>query len=359
MRALPLSFLILLAPLPALAHPEDGDHGGLIAGFLHPVMGVDHLLAMLAVGLWAALAGGRALWAYPAAFLAAMAAGGLVGIGGPEVAVMEPAILASVVVLGAATALALRLPILVSVAMLAVFGLAHGYAHGVEGPAGLDTGYAAGFLLATAALHAAGLGLGLWLGRGTLLPAARALGAAVAAIGLWLALSPEAEALIAGPGGGHGHGMTLAEVAETDAARWIDLGAHVHGGFGSLIALGVRMGLEGAEAAGSPGRFQLEVSYQSSPEAPCPCVIDGLQVATRASLGQRNLTLDAAEPPADAFGVATFRNRTTGELWRATIPMSAWPVLRDANEGTTPQERWDIIMAADGLFTLERLETAP
>lgn len=182
MRALPLALMILLAPSLALAHPGHDDVSGLVAGLAHPVFGPDHLLAMVAVGLWAALTGGRALLAYPAAFLVAMLAGGVVGAGATGLPVIEPAILASVIVIGAAAALALRVSPWAALPALGLFGLAHGFAHGVEGPGGAS--YALGFLIATAALHGAGIAL-TRLG----LNAARVLGAGVAVAGVALAVA--------------------------------------------------------------------------------------------------------------------------------------------------------------------------
>jgi len=173
---------LLLLPAAALAHPHGHDAGGFAAGLAHPVLGPDHLLAMVAAGLWAGAAGGRALWALPAAFLAAMLGAGLLGAGGAEIALVEHLIIASVIVLGAAAALALRVPLPAGLALVAAFGAAHGWAHGVEGPGG--AGYAAGFVLATAALH----GLGIVLGR--LGPqAVRGAGAAVVLAGAALALT--------------------------------------------------------------------------------------------------------------------------------------------------------------------------
>jgi len=180
MRALPLALMILLAPSLALAHPGHGDDG-FLTGILHPLTGVDHLLAMLAVGLWAGASGGRARWAFPVAFLGAMALAGLMGAGGAEFGAMEHVILASVIALGAAAAFALRLPMALSLSLLAVFGAAHGWAHGVEGPGG--SVYALGFLIATAGLHGLGLGLAR-LG----LTATRSLGAGVALGGALLAV---------------------------------------------------------------------------------------------------------------------------------------------------------------------------
>lgn len=182
MRALPLALMILLVPSLALAHPGHDDVSGLVAGLAHPVLGPDHLLAMVAVGLWAALTGGRALMAYPAVFVVAMLAGGLAGAGGAAMPVVEPAILASVVVIGAAAALALRVSLWAALPALALFGLAHGFAHGAEGPGG--AGYALGFVIATAALH----GAGIWLAR-LGLNAGRVLGAGVAVAGIALAVA--------------------------------------------------------------------------------------------------------------------------------------------------------------------------
>jgi urease accessory protein len=155
MRALLLA-LALLAPLPALAHPGDGHVHGLAAGLLHPLGGLDHLMAMVAVGAWAGILGGAARLALPAGFLAAMALGGVLGMAGIALPMVEAGILASVIVLGALIASAARLPTALAVAMVAVAGLLHGHAHGAELSGGV-LGYAAGFLVATAALHAAGL----------------------------------------------------------------------------------------------------------------------------------------------------------------------------------------------------------
>ncbi|WP_238381019.1 HupE/UreJ family protein [Alkalilacustris brevis] len=145
-----------LLPAFAQAHPHH-DHagGGFATGLAHPLLGLDHVLAMVAVGLWAALAGGRALWAGPLVFLGAMLLAGLAGAGQPAFAMAEHVIVASVIITGLAVALAM--PLASALTMVAVFGLAHGYAHGVEGPGG--GAYATGFMLATAALHGAGLAL--------------------------------------------------------------------------------------------------------------------------------------------------------------------------------------------------------
>jgi len=148
----------LIAPFPALAH-AGGDHvQGLLSGLLHPLGGFDHVLAMLAVGFWAGLCGGRAVWLLPMGFLGGMAMGGVLGIAAIGLPMVEAGILASIIVLGLMVAAALRVPMLASVPLVAVFGLLHGHAHGAELAAGQGAaGYAIGFLIATTALHASGV----------------------------------------------------------------------------------------------------------------------------------------------------------------------------------------------------------
>ncbi len=189
MFRLTAAFLMLAGP--ALAHPgHDHVHAAagspFLAGLAHPVAGLDHLVAMVAVGLWAAVLGGRALWALPAAFVAAMAVGGGLGSAGVPLPGVEPVILASVIALGAALALALRPPLALSLAAVAVFGFAHGAAHGLEGPATGVAGYFAGFVLATAALHLAGLAAGLGLARSGRAAGPRVFGGAATAAGVVL-----------------------------------------------------------------------------------------------------------------------------------------------------------------------------
>jgi urease accessory protein len=148
----------LLAPAPAFAH-AGGEHvHGLVTGFLHPLGGLDHLLAMVAVGLWAGLLGGRAAWQLPAGFLGGMALGSVLGMTEVGLPSVEAGILASVIVLGALVSAAVRVPLGLAMALVAGFGLLHGHAHGAELLMGQGAlGYAAGFLLATAALHALGV----------------------------------------------------------------------------------------------------------------------------------------------------------------------------------------------------------
>ncbi len=155
-----------LAPAAAFAHPGHADHSGFVHGFLHPIAGIDHILAMVTVGILAYQIGGRALWLVPSTFLAVMAAGGLLGVAGVSFYFVEPGIAASVVVLGIIVALALKPPVAVAMAIVALFAVFHGYAHGIEAPLdGSTAAYGAGFMLATALLHAAGVALGMLVGR--------------------------------------------------------------------------------------------------------------------------------------------------------------------------------------------------
>lgn len=150
----------LVAAGPAAAHTGAGGTSSFAAGLLHPLGGFDHILAMVAVGSWAALKGGKALWVWPAAFVGVMLAGGALGMAGMPLPFVEPGIAASIVVLGLLVALAADLPVAVGAAIIGVFALFHGHAHGAEAPAaGTALVYAAGFALATAALHGAGIGL--------------------------------------------------------------------------------------------------------------------------------------------------------------------------------------------------------
>lgn len=173
----------------ALAHPHHhhGEAAGFLPGFLHPLTGLDHVLAMVAVGIWAALIGGRALIAWPAAFVVTMAVAALAGMAYGGISVMETGIALSVVALGLAVALRVRAPLVLGGAVIGLFAIFHGHAHGAELPAATGAlGYIAGFALATALLHAAGLALGFLIGRSPGIWASRVAGAGVAAIGMVL-----------------------------------------------------------------------------------------------------------------------------------------------------------------------------
>lgn len=180
-----LAAALALAPTAAWAHPGHDGTGGLYAGVAHPLTGIDHLVAMVLVGVWAGLLASKSRWALalPAAFLGTMLAGfaASAAIGG---SFAEPLILLSLVVLGAAAALRFRAPMPLAMTAVAVFGFAHGMAHGFETPSGaFPVLFAAGFAASTAALH----GLGLSLARILPAPVIRMLGATGAGIGLLLA----------------------------------------------------------------------------------------------------------------------------------------------------------------------------
>jgi urease accessory protein len=145
---------------PALAHPGAGHIYSFGAGFAHPFTGADHVLAMLAVGLWGVLARGRAVWLWPLAFVATMLLGFAAARIGLNIPFLESAIFASVVILGLCVALAIAAPIWVGAAMVGFFAFFHGFAHGIEVSAS-SIPYVAAFALATSWIHAAGIGLGI------------------------------------------------------------------------------------------------------------------------------------------------------------------------------------------------------
>lgn len=158
----PLAAAAAFMPTVAAAHTGLGDAHDFTHGFMHPLGGLDHFIAMVAVGMLAARRGGRALWLVPAAFVTVMAAAGVIGALGIAIPYVETGIALSVLVLGAAIALDLALPTALTVALVGFFAIFHGHAHGTEMPvtaSGLT--YGLGFIAATAMLHALGIGLGL------------------------------------------------------------------------------------------------------------------------------------------------------------------------------------------------------
>ena len=185
--------LLALAATPALAHTGAGATSGLVAGFSHPIGGLDHVLAMIAVGILAAQQGGKSLWLVPLAFVGTMVFGGLLGISGVPVPFVEIGIVGSIVVLGAVIALGRKLPVAAAMAMVAVLAVFHGHAHGTEMPLNANGAeYAAGFVAATALLHAFGIGLSVAVekvAQQTAPMAVRAGGGAIAAAGVVLFLA--------------------------------------------------------------------------------------------------------------------------------------------------------------------------
>jgi urease accessory protein len=186
-RALPL-LLIFLLPSLAQAHPGAPGHThGFSNGLLHPLTGLDHICAMVAVGLWAAQRGGRALWLVPLTFVSIMVVGGILGMGGAQIPFVEQGIAASVLVLGIFIAAAVRLPLAASMAIVGLFALFHGYAHGAEMPdSASGFAYGIGFVVATASLHLSGIALGITTQRFVSAQLVRYLGGGIAACGVYL-----------------------------------------------------------------------------------------------------------------------------------------------------------------------------
>ena len=194
LKPVALAGLVFLAgAAPAFAHLSPEEHGSFMAGFTHPLFGLDHILAMVAVGLWAAMIGRRAVYLVPLSFVGTMAVGFLLAFTGIELPFVEPAILASVIALGLLIAAAVKLPTEIGMVVVGIFALFHGYAHGGEIGAATHVAYGLGFAVATSLLHIAGIGLGLVVGAGIVMPrktgqaVTRVLGGAAAALGIGLA----------------------------------------------------------------------------------------------------------------------------------------------------------------------------
>jgi urease accessory protein len=177
--------LSLLKSAPALAHSNTGEVGGLVSGFEHPFLGADHLLAMVAVGIWGAFLGRPLVYLLPVIFPLMMAVGAVLGIFGVQIPPTETGIAVSMIVLGAAIGCAMRAPVAVAVGLISVFALFHGYAHGTELPFALNPQpYIIGFVLATGLLHVAGILLGMLRRRRGGTFALRAIGGGISFAGL-------------------------------------------------------------------------------------------------------------------------------------------------------------------------------
>ena len=187
-RALPAVALLMWLPAGAFAHTAEGAAGaGFLTGFRHPLGGLDHVLAMLAVGMWGAQLGTPAIWALPVAFPQVMALGGVAAILGLPLIGIELGVAVSVLVLGSMIALDRRLPIWGAFLIVSFFAVFHGYAHGAELPG--KTGavaYSAGFVIATGLIHLTGIGIGFVVKLPHGAKALRAAGSAIAAAGLFL-----------------------------------------------------------------------------------------------------------------------------------------------------------------------------
>jgi len=178
-----LALFLSIAASPALAHTGEGV-GGFLAGLAHPVFGFDHVVAMVAVGLWGTFLGAPAIWLLPIVFPLVMAAGGVLGILGVPIPAVEAGIAASAIVLGLMVALAARPPLWIAAILVGAFAIFHGHAHGAELPAGADAvAYSAGFVIATGLLHLTGVGFGLLAGWPAGRIAVRAAGGAIALAG--------------------------------------------------------------------------------------------------------------------------------------------------------------------------------
>ena len=175
----------------AHAHSDQVTTGGFLAGYLHPLTGLDHMLAMIAVGIWGAALGAPLIWALPIVFPLLMVIGGVLGIAGVPLPYVETGVALSVLVLGLAIAAAWRAPVAVALGLVAAFGVLHGHAHGTELPgSAAPAAYATGFVVSTGLLHLAGIALGALssLPRGPLL--VRAAGGLIAAAGAWILVAP-------------------------------------------------------------------------------------------------------------------------------------------------------------------------
>ena len=176
---------ILLAATAAHAHSEGGIAGGFLSGFFHPINGIDHVIAMVAVGLWGAFLGSPALWVLPMVFPLVMTIGGALGVMGVPLPAVETGIAVSAIALGGVVAGAVRPPLWVAAVLVGVFAIFHGHAHGTELPNAADPiAYSLGFVTATGLLHLAGIGLGLLTRWPAGVKAVRAMGAGIAVGGL-------------------------------------------------------------------------------------------------------------------------------------------------------------------------------
>jgi len=180
---------VALLPSVAYAHVVAGDAGGFQHGLTHPFSGLDHVCAMLAVGLWAVQTGGRSLWAVPLSFVSVMAIGGVLAMSGVSLPFVEQGVVLSVLLLGVLILAAIRLPLWLGASLVGLFALWHGQAHGAEMPAAASgMAYGAGFLLATLALHMAGVWFGFALQTTLRDRIVRLAGAGIALCGLYLAM---------------------------------------------------------------------------------------------------------------------------------------------------------------------------
>ena len=192
LRTNALGLLAIAVPLvlaavttPALAHSENGVAIDFWGGFTHPIFGPDHVIAMVAVGLWGAFLGAPAIWTLPVVFPLVMAVGGALGVAGLPLPGVETGIAVSAIMLGGMVAFAAKPPLWIAAVLVGAFAIFHGHAHGAELPAGADAvAYSVGFVIATGLLHLAGVAFGLTAGWPAGRIAVRTAGAAIALAGI-------------------------------------------------------------------------------------------------------------------------------------------------------------------------------
>lgn len=157
-----LGLLLFMIPSKASAHSEIGNIGGFVSGFKHPLTGIDHIVAMVAVGLWGAFLGGRAMWTLPVVFPVVMALGGAMGVLGMPLPGVEIGIALSGIILGLMVAFAAKPPLWVAAVIVGIFAIFHGHAHGTELPEAANAmTFAIGFVISTGLLHLSGIAFGL------------------------------------------------------------------------------------------------------------------------------------------------------------------------------------------------------
>lgn len=180
-----LALFGMLFATVVFAHEGDGIAGGFASGFLHPILGWDHVAAMVAVGLWGAFLGSPAIWLLPIVFPLVMAVGGALGVAGVPFPAVETGIAASALILGLMVAVAARPPLWVAAVLVALFALFHGHAHGTELPAAANAlAYSLGFVIATGLLHVCGILFGALVHWPSGRVAVRAAGGTIALAGL-------------------------------------------------------------------------------------------------------------------------------------------------------------------------------
>ncbi|UZE97496.1 HupE/UreJ family protein [Alkalimarinus alittae] len=192
MKKVALMLIGLFATLPgiAFAHAGGGELTGFMHGFGHPIGGLDHMLAMVAVGLWAAQSGGKASWVVPCTFVGVMVLGGILGFSGVSLPFVEEGILVSILILGVLIASAYKAPLVFSSLIVGLFAIFHGHAHGTEMPVSMSAAtYAIGFALATAMLHFAGIGMGMLMKQANVQAVSRLAGGVIALGGVYLAIA--------------------------------------------------------------------------------------------------------------------------------------------------------------------------